>query len=80
MNTGFPTPPAWTSRALCAETMPDEFFPHQGASPKRAKLICAACPVTTECLSYALANREPFGIWGGTTEAERAKMLRDGAA
>ena len=77
---GFQTPPAWTSRALCAETMPDEFFPSQGESPKRAKLICGSCPVTTECLTYALENREPYGVWGGTTERERDQILRGGAA
>ena len=80
MNHGFETPPTWTSRALCAETFPDEFFPHQGESPRRAKEICGRCPVIDECLAYALANREPFGVWGGTTEAERAVMLRGGAA
>lgn len=79
MITGFQTPPAWTALALCAETMPDEFFPHQGASPKRAKMICAACDVRAECLAAALAGRE-HGVWGGTTEAERSKMLRGGAA
>lgn len=80
MMTGFQTPPDWTARAACAETFPDEFFPSQGESPKRAKLICAQCPVSTECLSYALENREPYGVWGGTTEAERAQILRGGAA
>jgi WhiB family transcriptional regulator, redox-sensing transcriptional regulator len=77
---GFEAPPAWTARALCAETMPDEFFPSQGESPKRAKLICGQCPVTTECLTYALDNREPFGVWGGATERERHKMLHGKAS
>ena len=76
---GFQTPPAWTARALCAETMPDEFFPSQGESPKRAKLICAQCDVRAECLAAALEGREQ-GVWGGTTEAERDQILRGGAA
>lgn len=76
---GFEAPPTWTARALCAETMPDEFFPHQGESPKRAKMICGRCDVAAECLAYALANHEQ-GVWGGTTEAERKTMLRGGAA
>lgn len=76
---GFQTPPAWTARALCAETMLDEFFPSQGESPKRAKLICGSCDVRAECLAAALAGREQ-GVWGGTTEAERDQILRGGAA
>lgn len=79
MMTGFQTPPEWTARAACAETFPDEFFPSQGESPKRAKLICAQCDVRAECLSAALEGREQ-GVWGGTTEAERDLILRGGAA
>ena len=79
MIAGFQTPPEWTSRALCAETLPDEFFPNQGESPKRAKLICAQCDVRDECLAAALKGREQ-GVWGGTTEAERDQILRGGAA
>ena len=29
-----------------------------------------------ECLQYALDAREPFGIWGGKTHTQRARMLR----
>lgn len=77
---GFVAPPTWTGNALCAQTNPEEFFPVQGGTPKHAKLICAQCPVINDCLSYALANREQWGVWGGTTEAERAQILRAGAA
>lgn len=41
----------------------------------RAKAICAECPVQHECLQSALANAES-GIWGGTTERERQRMMR----
>jgi WhiB family redox-sensing transcriptional regulator len=41
----------------------------------RAKLICAACHVHRECLDFALRVREPHGIWGGLTEAERRTLL-----
>jgi WhiB family transcriptional regulator, redox-sensing transcriptional regulator len=40
-----------------------------------AKLVCRACPVTKECLQYALATREPYGVWGGLSESERAEVL-----
>jgi WhiB family redox-sensing transcriptional regulator len=39
-----------------------------------AKRICAACPVRRECLDYAMRVHEPFGIWGGLTEAERRQL------
>lgn len=40
-----------------------------------AKAICAQCPVRRECLDHALAVREPFGVWGGLTQHERAELL-----
>jgi WhiB family redox-sensing transcriptional regulator len=27
------------------------------------------------CLEYAMQIREPYGIWGGLTEAERHQVL-----
>ena len=41
----------------------------------RAKAICAACPAVAECLEHALSVREPYGIWGGLSEDERAARL-----
>lgn len=43
---------------------------------EQAKAICAACPVRQACLDHALAVREPYGVWGGLTEHERAELLR----
>ena len=40
-----------------------------------AKLVCAACPVAAQCLQYALAGQEPFGVWGGRSPEEREAML-----
>jgi WhiB family redox-sensing transcriptional regulator len=28
------------------------------------------------CLEHALANRERVGVWGGTTERERRRIVR----
>ncbi|MGI8773611.1 MAG: WhiB family transcriptional regulator [Actinomycetota bacterium] len=42
----------------------------------RAKDVCSGCAVKRECLEYALAAREPYGIWGGLTELERKAALR----
>jgi WhiB family redox-sensing transcriptional regulator len=41
-----------------------------------AKRICATCRVRSECLDYALTNRETHGIWGGLNEMERRAVLR----
>ena len=38
---------------------------------RRAKEICASCPVLADCRSYAMQIREQHGIWGGLTEGER---------
>lgn len=67
---------AWQDKALCAETDPEAFFPEKGTSSRGAKSICAACPVRHECLEYALANDERFGIWGGLSESERRIVRR----
>ncbi|HEX7322905.1 MAG TPA: WhiB family transcriptional regulator [Mycobacterium sp.] len=66
----------WQDRALCAQTDPEAFFPEKGGSTREAKKICQRCPVRTECLEYALAHDERFGIWGGLSERERRRLKR----
>ena len=67
---------AWQEQALCAQTDPEAFFPEKGGSTREAKRICSDCPVRLECLEFALANDERFGIWGGMSERERRKLKR----
>jgi len=55
---------------------PDVFFPVSEEDAERAKEICAACAVQQQCLEFALASRESEGIWGGATEKERRRILR----
>jgi WhiB family transcriptional regulator, redox-sensing transcriptional regulator len=66
----------WQERALCAQTDPEAFFPEKGGSTREAKKICTGCEVRAECLEYALANDERFGIWGGLSERERRRLRR----
>ncbi len=66
----------WQERALCAQTDPEAFFPEKGGSTREAKKVCQNCEVRQECLEYALANDERFGIWGGLSERERRKLRR----
>ena len=68
--------PDWQERALCAQTDPEAFFPEKGGSTREAKRICSGCEVRAECLEYALANDERFGIWGGLSERERRRLRR----
>ncbi|HEY0118460.1 MAG TPA: WhiB family transcriptional regulator [Cellulomonas sp.] len=67
---------SWQERALCAQTDPEAFFPEKGGSTREAKKVCTQCEVRSECLDYALAHDERFGIWGGLSERERRKLKR----
>jgi len=73
-------PPPWDEAALCGQTDPDAFFPDVGGSSRAAKKVCRGCLVRAECLEYALAHGERFGIWGGASERERHRMLKARAA
>jgi WhiB family redox-sensing transcriptional regulator len=67
---------SWQDNALCAQTDPEAFFPEKGGSTREAKKVCLSCDVKAECLEYALANDERFGIWGGLSERERRRIKR----
>lgn len=71
----------WWPRAACRAADPDLFFPisrtGRDGQERRAKQVCGSCPVRTECLAYAMAAGPVLlGIWGGTSEAERAGLRR----
>lgn len=66
----------WRNRAACRGVDPDVFYPVSDEETEVAKAICAQCPVREACLEYALANRERDGVWGGATERERRRMIR----
>ena len=70
---------SWQSRANCMGVDPELFFPERGASTREAKEVCRGCVVRSDCLEYALANGEKFGIWGGLSERERRKVRRSRA-
>jgi hypothetical protein len=71
----------WRDDALCRTEDPEDFFP-VGASPaakaaeRHAKTVCFRCPALQACGQWALDNREPVGVWGGMSEAERRAILR----
>ena len=70
---------SWQDFANCLGVDPDLFFPERGASTREAKEVCRGCVVRDDCLEYALANGEKFGIWGGMSERERRRIRRQRA-
>src|SRR4028118_1357450 len=66
----------WQDEANCLGVDPDLFFPERGASTREAKEVCRGCVVREDCLEFALANGEKFGIWGGMSERERRRIRR----
>lgn len=68
--------PAWKVRANCMGVDPELFFPERGSSTREAKEVCRGCVVREDCLEFAIANGEKFGIWGGMSERERRRVRR----
>ena len=68
----------WRKQAACRGLDVEAFYPisEDEADAAEAKAICAECPVRQACLEHALAHREREGVWGGTTERERRRIVR----
>jgi WhiB family redox-sensing transcriptional regulator len=72
----------WWLKAACGPEKADLFFPEPGSLSRRewrrreeaAKEVCAVCPVSEACLVEALLTPEEFGVWGGLTADERARL------
>ena len=67
---------SWMAEGNCRNHPPSVFFPSDGVGVDRARTICATCPVNALCLEYALTNRIDHGVWGGTSERERRRILK----
>jgi len=72
----------WQYKGACRDLDPEMFFHPDGErGPRRrnrenaAKAVCASCPVIAACRAHALAVQEPYGIWGGLSEDDRAVIL-----
>jgi WhiB family redox-sensing transcriptional regulator len=66
----------WMAEGNCRFEPPATFFPSDGVGVEVAKRICATCPVKEPCLEYALEYRIDHGVWGGTSERQRRRILR----
>lgn len=71
----------WRDSAACRTADPELFFPIGTgdvalAQERAALVVCRRCPVREECLQQALSAGINDGVWGGTGEAERRRMLR----
>lgn len=68
---------AWQDNAACRGLDHKTWYPERGevAAMRAAKAICQTCPVRTECLNYALTNREKEGVWGGLSGHQRRPMF-----
>jgi len=73
----------WQMRGACRGMDSTFFFhpegergPARANREARAKMVCHRCPVLEQCRRHALAAHEPYGVWGGLSEAEREEIIR----
>jgi WhiB family transcriptional regulator, redox-sensing transcriptional regulator len=72
----------WRKSAACQTADPELFFPVSSVGRARediaqAKAVCGSCVVRRQCLQFALATHQMYGVWGGTTEEERRVRVRE---
>ena len=72
----------WQLNAACRGMASTTFFhppaergDERQARIQNAKEVCRTCPVIDQCLAHAQRIPEPYGIWGGLSEDERAQRL-----
>lgn len=73
----------WQLAAACRGRGTTTFYhPENERGPARArrersaKAVCATCAVVSDCLRWALAAREPYGVWGGLSVEERELLAQ----
>ena len=65
---------SWQQQGACRGADAELFFPPTDEEAAVAKSYCATCPVRLACLGFAIERNERFGVWGGLTEKERARL------
>ncbi len=71
----------WRDHAACRDEDPELFFPAGTRGPARAqiaraKTVCRRCPVSAQCLQWALDSGQDSGVWGGASATERRALRR----
>jgi WhiB family redox-sensing transcriptional regulator len=66
----------WRQNAACRGLDPEIFYPSTDEEADVAKSVCGQCHVRETCLEHALGSREREGVWGGATEKERRRIIR----
>ena len=69
-------PDHWQERSACYGLDPEVFFPTTEEEAGLALSYCAVCEVREVCLAWAVRNGERYGVWGGTTEQHRRRLIR----
>jgi WhiB family redox-sensing transcriptional regulator len=67
---------SWRDKGACRGIDPAVFYPGEDEDASEAKAICSQCAVVQACLEHALTAREKEGVWGGLTERERRRVIR----
>jgi WhiB family transcriptional regulator, redox-sensing transcriptional regulator len=68
--------PVWRRHSACRGLDPEIFYPETDERAEVAKQVCGTCTVQETCLEFALQGREKEGVWGGATEKERRRIIR----
>ncbi|GAA2107735.1 hypothetical protein GCM10009802_03040 [Streptomyces synnematoformans] len=73
-------PHHWRDDAACRDEDPDLFFPVGNTGPfllqiEEAKAVCRRCPVSADCLAYALDTNQA-GVWGAMSDDDRRLLKR----
>jgi WhiB family redox-sensing transcriptional regulator len=67
---------SWRHRGACRGLDPEIFYPLTDEEVGEAKDVCSQCHVRVACLEFAIGHREKEGVWGGATERERRRIVR----
>lgn len=66
----------WRKLGACRGLDASIFYPDDDDEAEQAKVVCDGCGVRVACLEHALMTREKAGVWGGATERERRRIVR----
>ncbi len=69
-------PDHWQELSACYGLDPEVFFPTTEEEAGLALSYCSVCQVRDVCLAWAVRNGERYGVWGGTTEQQRRRLIR----